>query len=91
MTEPTPIKRRPGGLGRGLNALLGEMAREEQVGGGAREASPGVRMLPVSALAPSGVVPPGVVPPPSNDELPAEVGVSRRRSSAVLASAVPLQ
>ena len=51
MSEPTPIKRRPGGLGRGLGALLGEMAREEPVAG-AREASPGVRMLPVSALAP---------------------------------------
>jgi len=44
--------RRPrGGLGRGLNALLGEIAREAPVTPGA-EPGPGVRMLPVSALAP---------------------------------------
>ncbi|KQR83611.1 ParB/RepB/Spo0J family partition protein [Sphingomonas sp. Leaf343] len=44
--------RRPrGGLGRGLNALLGEMARETPVTPGS-EPGPGVRMLPVSALAP---------------------------------------
>lgn len=44
-------KRPRGGLGRGLNALLGEMAREVPVeqGSGAVE---GVRLLPVSALAP---------------------------------------
>ncbi len=44
--------RRPrGGLGRGLNALLGEMAREAPVTPGASQAD-GVRMLPVSSLAP---------------------------------------
>ena len=44
---------RKGGLGRGLNALLGEIAREEPVGrDGAGEASSGVRMLSVSAMAP---------------------------------------
>lgn len=40
------------GLGRGLGALLGEIAREEPVARGGGEASPGVRMLPVSAIAP---------------------------------------
>ncbi|MFS0772850.1 ParB/RepB/Spo0J family partition protein [Sphingomonas sp. 1P08PE] len=46
------IGRRPrGGLGRGLNALLGEMAREAPVNPAAEQPT-GVRMLPVSALAP---------------------------------------
>ena len=44
--------RRPrGGLGRGLNALLGEMAREAPVASDASRPD-GVRLLPVSALAP---------------------------------------
>lgn len=43
---------RKSGLGRGLNALLGEIAREEPIAAGGRETSPGVRMLPVSAMAP---------------------------------------
>ena len=42
---------RPGGLGRGLNALLGDIAREAPVGGGGG-ATPGVRMLPVESLSP---------------------------------------
>lgn len=44
-------KRPRGGLGRGLNALLGEMAREAPVAPGAEQPD-GVRMLPVSSLAP---------------------------------------
>ena len=43
--------KRRGGLGRGLNALLGDIAREEPITGD-RDTSPGVRMLPVSAMAP---------------------------------------
>ncbi|PAX07487.1 ParB/RepB/Spo0J family partition protein [Sphingomonas lenta] len=43
---------RKGGLGRGLNALLGEIAREEPIAAGGRDTSPGVRMLPVSAMVP---------------------------------------
>ena len=50
MSEPVG-KRRTGGLGRGLNALLGDIAREEPITGD-RDTSPGVRMLPVSAMAP---------------------------------------
>ena len=44
---------RPAGLGRGLSALLGEMASEAPVTTGAKGSTPsGVRMLPVSALTP---------------------------------------
>ncbi len=44
---------RPAGLGRGLSALLGEMASEAPVSPGAEGKVPsGVRMLPVSALTP---------------------------------------
>ena len=39
------------GLGRGLNALMGDLAREEPVGGN-KETSPGIRSLPVGSLAP---------------------------------------
>ncbi len=48
----TEAKRaRPGGLGRGLNALLGEIAREAPVTPG-EEPTPGVRMLPVESMSP---------------------------------------
>ncbi len=39
------------GLGRGLNALMGDLAREEPVGGG-ESLSSGVRTLPVGSLTP---------------------------------------
>ena len=42
---------RPAGLGRGLNALLGEIAREAPVAAGDAPA-PGVRTLPVESLTP---------------------------------------
>ncbi len=47
-------KRGRPGLGRGLNALLGEMARETPVSadGASAPQSSGVRMLPVSSLSP---------------------------------------
>lgn len=45
-------KRARPGLGRGLNALLGEMAREAPVNTSGEPASSGVRMLPVSSLSP---------------------------------------
>jgi ParB family chromosome partitioning protein len=47
-------KRGRPGLGRGLNALLGEMAREAPVSadGASASQSSGVRMLPVSSLSP---------------------------------------
>jgi ParB family chromosome partitioning protein len=47
------MKRGRPGLGRGLNALLGEMAREAPVNaGGDAPVQSGVRMLPVSSLSP---------------------------------------
>ena len=55
MTEPTAPLARPkprSGLGRGLNALMGDLAREEPVGEGKENVSPGVRSLPVGSLAP---------------------------------------
>jgi len=50
-------RRRPGGLGRGLGALLGEIAREEPVDGASGEgagrvAAAGLRTLPVKTLKP---------------------------------------
>ena len=48
----TEVKRaRPAGLGRGLNALLGEIAREAPVTPG-EISIPGLRMLPVESLSP---------------------------------------
>lgn len=50
MTEPAPRKH---GLGRGLSALLGDSVAEAPVAGGAeRSSAAGVRLLPVSAMAP---------------------------------------
>ena len=56
MTDPTPETGLPrpkprSGLGRGLNALLGDMAREEPIDGG-EKAAPGLRTLPVGSLTP---------------------------------------
>lgn len=47
----TPLRKPRPGLGRGLSALLGDAEREEPVRPGAQP-SAGVRMLPVSSLAP---------------------------------------
>ncbi len=49
-----PARPKPrSGLGRGLNALLGDLAREEPVGTGKDgTSSPGVRSLPVGSLTP---------------------------------------
>ncbi|MET4663213.1 ParB family chromosome partitioning protein [Sphingomonas sp. PvP056] len=55
MTDaPTPLSRpKPrSGLGRGLNALMGDLAREEPVGGAQTGTSPGIRSLPVGSLTP---------------------------------------
>ena len=50
MTDPAPRKH---GLGRGLSALLGDNVSEAPVSGSSeRGGSAGVRMLPVSAMAP---------------------------------------
>ncbi|WP_242138045.1 MULTISPECIES: ParB/RepB/Spo0J family partition protein [unclassified Sphingomonas] len=55
MTDATTPLARPkprSGLGRGLNALMGDLAREEPVGGPQAGASPGIRSLPVGSLTP---------------------------------------
>ncbi len=55
MTDTTTPATRPkprSGLGRGLNALMGDLAREEPVGGSQAGASPGIRSLPVGSLTP---------------------------------------
>jgi ParB family chromosome partitioning protein len=50
MTEPAPRKH---GLGRGLSALLGDSVPEAPISGAAETSStPGLRTLPVSAMAP---------------------------------------
>lgn len=49
-TDAHPAKKTRPGLGRGLNALLGDMAREEPVERG--QASAGVRTLPIGSLEP---------------------------------------
>lgn len=51
MSEASPRRARAG-LGRGLDALLGEMAREVPVSDGAADKPAGIRTLPISALAP---------------------------------------
>lgn len=48
--QPAGARKRPG-LGRGLNALLGDMAREQPIASDA-ERAPGLRMLPVGSLNP---------------------------------------
>ena len=48
----TDVGKRRTGLGRGLNALLGEIASEAPVSMEQGSAPPGVRMMPVSAMAP---------------------------------------
>lgn len=45
-------KSRPGGLGRGLNALLGDNVPEAPIAGAPEGGPAGVRMLPVTSLAP---------------------------------------
>jgi len=51
MSEETPIRKRPAGLGRGLSSLLGEVAKEAPVagGGGGR----GLRMMAVGTIEPN--------------------------------------
>jgi ParB family chromosome partitioning protein len=50
MSDETPLRRRPSGLGRGLSSLLGEVAQEAPVSGETRNAN--IHMLPVASLEP---------------------------------------
>jgi ParB family chromosome partitioning protein len=47
MSDETPTRRRPSGLGRGLSSLLGEVAQEAPVSGGARA---GIQMVAVGSI-----------------------------------------
>ncbi len=49
MSDERTMSKRPSGLGRGLSSLLGEVAREEPIAGGARG---GVTLVPVSDIDP---------------------------------------
>ncbi|KTT99126.1 ParB/RepB/Spo0J family partition protein [Sphingomonas sanguinis] len=52
MSEETTTKRPRPGLGRGLGALLGDIAREAPIRPGDQPTPGGVRMLPVGSLSP---------------------------------------
>ena len=49
--EPSPTRRRPSGLGRGLSALLGEVEREQPVEGSESRAE-GVRLIAIADIRP---------------------------------------
>lgn len=49
MSDESPVRRRPSGLGRGLSSLLGEVAQEAPVNGGGRG---GVQLIPVASIEP---------------------------------------
>lgn len=71
---PTPLPRpKPrSGLGRGLTALMGDVAREEPISGA--EMSPGVRTLPVGSLTPHPGQPRRHFNDAALDELAASIG-----------------
>ncbi len=50
MSDETPLRKRPSGLGRGLSSLLGEVAREEPLKGPSPRS--GIQMLPVGSIEP---------------------------------------
>ena len=50
MSEESPARRRPSGLGRGLSSLLGEVAQEAPVSGAPNRGN--VQMMPVSSIEP---------------------------------------
>jgi ParB family transcriptional regulator, chromosome partitioning protein len=52
MSEETAPRKRPSGLGRGLSSLLGEVAQEAPVAGGAAASRGGLQMMPVSSIEP---------------------------------------
>jgi ParB family chromosome partitioning protein len=52
MSDDTPTRKRPSGLGRGLSSLLGEVAQEAPVAGGVAPARGGIQMMPVSSIEP---------------------------------------
>jgi ParB family chromosome partitioning protein len=72
---PAPHKRRPSGLGRGLSALLGEVAREEPVAASEGNAArPGIQFVFVTDLAPHPEQPRRHFDDAALDELAASIG-----------------
>jgi ParB family chromosome partitioning protein len=72
---PTAHKRRPSGLGRGLSALLGEVAREEPVAASEGNAArPGIQFVFVTDLAPHPEQPRRHFDDAALDELAASIG-----------------
>jgi ParB family chromosome partitioning protein len=64
-------KKRASGLGRGLSSLLGEVAQEEPVSGGARS---GIQLLPITAIEPHPDQPRRHFDDAALDELAASIG-----------------
>jgi ParB family chromosome partitioning protein len=52
MSDDGSARKRPSGLGRGLSSLLGEVAQEAPVSGGAQPARGGIQMMPTSSIEP---------------------------------------
>ena len=52
MSDESPARRRPSGLGRGLSSLLGEVAQEAPVSGVSATSPRGLQMMPVSSIEP---------------------------------------
>jgi ParB family chromosome partitioning protein len=52
VSDDPPARKRPSGLGRGLSSLLGEVAQEAPVTGGAAPARGGIQMMPISSIEP---------------------------------------
>ena len=50
MSEDSPARKRPSGLGRGLSSLLGEVAQEAPVTGAATRGN--IQLMPVSSIEP---------------------------------------
>ncbi|MGN6278186.1 MAG: ParB/RepB/Spo0J family partition protein [Sphingomonas sp.] len=73
MTEPTASRKPRPGLGRGLSALMGDIAREEPVAEGGA-VSTGVRTLPVGSLKPHPGQPRRYFDDSALDELATSIG-----------------
>lgn len=73
MTEPTASRKPRPGLGRGLSALMGDIAREEPVAEGGT-VSTGVRTLPVGSLKPHPGQPRRYFDDSALDELATSIG-----------------
>ena len=71
MNSEPHLRKRPAGLGRGLSSLLGEVAQEAPVSGGA---SAGVQTLPVASIEPNPAQPRRSFDDEALDELARSIG-----------------